>query len=52
MKKIEDLRIGEVVYVKSRDEKGTVVEIHPRTITVRFMTGVLDVHEGDFEERL
>lgn len=51
MTEIQHIKIGDVVYVRSRDEKGAVVEIHPPTITVRFMTATLEVQEGDFEKR-
>jgi hypothetical protein len=51
MGNIDEVRLGEVVYVKSKDETGAVVRIHPPTITVRFLTAELDVQEDDFERR-
>jgi hypothetical protein len=51
MDKIDDLIVGETVYVKSKNEKGIVKAIHPPTITVRLLTSELEVQEGDFEKR-
>ena len=49
--KIEELTIGEVVYVKSKNDKGPVTRIHPPTITVALLGGTIEVREGDFEKR-
>jgi hypothetical protein len=49
--KLDDLTVGEVVYVKSKNEKGIVKAIHPPTIIVRFLTSELEVQEGDIEKQ-
>ena len=51
MSKIDEVNIGEVVLIKSKNETGAVVRIQPPTITVRFLTGEVDVNEDGFERR-
>lgn len=51
MDSISDVELGQIVYVKSRDEQGPVSEIRPSSLVVALLTGRIEVFEGDFERR-
>lgn len=48
----EIINIGDGVYVKSKDEKGIVIDNRSwPTITVRLLLDTVVVNEGDYEKR-
>lgn len=49
--KIDDVAIGDVVFVRSKGETGAVVGKTMTSLRIRLLTGTIDVQEGDFELR-
>ena len=51
MDSISEVTIGEVVYVKLKDDRGPVTDKTADTLTVHLLSGRVVVREGEFERR-
>ena len=51
MDTIEDVEIGQLVYVIAKREQGPVSEKNESSLIVSLLTGRVKVREGEFEKR-
>lgn len=47
----ETWNVGDGVFVRSKNERGVVVEVKSETLVVRLLLALIEVQQGDCEKR-